>query len=125
MQQLAFMALSFSLLVGCDVSQNTEVPADPAGTAGNGSSTGGASRAGGGTASGGDSSRAGGPSTTAPRDEDFKLLFRDDFDSFDASRWQLMTHSWASNLALFSIQAAAVTDGMLTISLTPAPAGTV
>jgi len=132
MKQLAFVTLSLPLLLGCDVSQSANVPADLTGTAGNGSSTGGAARGGSGTArggsgtaGGGDSSRAGAPSTTPPRDEDFKLLFRDDFDAFDASRWQLMTHSWASNLALFSTEAAAVTDGMLTISLTPAPAGTV
>jgi len=32
----------------------------------------------------------------------FTLLYRDDFDSFDQNRWQLMTHSWSSNLSFFS-----------------------
>jgi endo-1,3-1,4-beta-glycanase ExoK len=60
-----------------------------------------------------------------PGKEAFTLLFRDDFDTLDASRWQLMTHSWGSNLALFSAQAASVADGQLTLTLLPAPAGTV
>jgi len=59
-----------------------------------------------------------------PRGE-FSLLYRDDFDTLDASRWQLMTHSWDSNLALFSSTTAAVEDGTLKIRLLPAPSGTV
>jgi len=55
----------------------------------------------------------------------FTLLFRDDFDSLDQSRWQLMTHSWASNLALFSSQTATIDNGSLVIRLLPAPDGTV
>lgn len=66
-----------------------------------------------------------GAATTPPQEAAFKLLFRDDFDTLDVTRWQLMTHSWDSNLALFSTSAAAVADGMLSISLSPAPAGTV
>jgi endo-1,3-1,4-beta-glycanase ExoK len=121
MQRMApVTALSLALLLGCDVgSSSATQPADSAETAGS------SARAGSGPTSGGVSSGAGGAATTPAKDEDFKLLFRDDFDSFDVSRWQLMTHSWASNLALFSTEAAAVADGMLTISLTPAPAGTV
>src|SRR5690349_14056605 len=66
-----------------------------------------------------------GAATTPPKEESFHLLFRDDFDTLDAARWQLMTHSWDSNLALFSTTAARVEDGTLRISLTPAPEGTV
>ena len=36
-----------------------------------------------------------------------------------------MTHSWAGNLALFSSETVSVNNGMLTIELNPAPAGTV
>lgn len=56
--------------------------------------------------------------------EKFELLFRDDFDRFDDSRWQLMTHSWDTNLALFGEQSAKVADGQLTITLLAAPEGT-
>ena len=55
----------------------------------------------------------------------FTLLFRDDFDSLDPSRWQLMTHSWASNLAVFSAEAASVDAGALVLRLLAAPDGTV
>jgi beta-glucanase (GH16 family) len=55
----------------------------------------------------------------------FDLLYRDDFDALDPARWQLMTHSWGSNLALFSAQAASVEDGLLSIRLLPAPPNTV
>jgi endo-1,3-1,4-beta-glycanase ExoK len=36
-----------------------------------------------------------------------------------------MTHSWDSNLALFSTSAALIEEGTMRITLTPAPAGTV
>jgi beta-glucanase (GH16 family) len=54
----------------------------------------------------------------------YTLLYRDDFDTLDASRWQLMTHSWGSNLAVFSPDTATVEDGILKIRLLPAPDGT-
>ena len=57
--------------------------------------------------------------------EHFTLLYRDDFDTLEQSRWQLMTHSWGSNLALFSPQTASVADGVLSLRLLPAPMGTV
>jgi beta-glucanase (GH16 family) len=73
-----------------------------------------------------------GGSDTPPSDADgdtdsgtFELLYRDDFDALDQARWQLMTHSWASNLALFSSQTASVENGVLSIRLLPAPTGTV
>jgi beta-glucanase (GH16 family) len=55
----------------------------------------------------------------------FTLLFRDDFETLDQTRWQLMTHSWGSNLALFSPQTATTENGLLLIRLLPAPQGTV
>ena len=61
----------------------------------------------------------------APSADGFTLVFRDDFDALDLTRWKLMTHSWDTNLALFSASAATAKDGELTISLTPAPSGTV
>jgi beta-glucanase (GH16 family) len=110
MQRLGLVTvlpLVLVLVLGCDVGGHANQPAESPGAGGSAATTG------------------GGPTTAPSRDEDFKLLFRDDFDVFDTTRWQLMTHSWASNLALFSTQAATVADGMLTIALTPAPAGTV
>jgi endo-1,3-1,4-beta-glycanase ExoK len=59
-----------------------------------------------------------------PADSAFKLLFRDDFEILDTTRWRLMTHSWAGNLAVFSAQAATVQDGHLDLTLLPAPEGT-
>jgi beta-glucanase (GH16 family) len=73
----------------------------------------------------GDSDAAADPGEETPGEETFTLLYRDDFATLDASRWQLMTHSWGENLALFSAQAASVADGQLTLTLLPAPSGTV
>jgi endo-1,3-1,4-beta-glycanase ExoK len=57
---------------------------------------------------------------TAATDE-FTLAWQDDFDSFDTSRWQLMTHTWDTNLAQFSTDNARVQNGILSLLLTPAP----
>jgi beta-glucanase (GH16 family) len=54
----------------------------------------------------------------------FSLVFRDDFDTLDAARWQIMTHSWDSNLALFSAESVKVDGGLLSLSLLPAADGT-
>lgn len=61
--------------------------------------------------------------STTPTDQ-FALVFRDDFDTLDSERWQLMTHSWDSNLALFSAESVTVADGMMALTLLDAPAGT-
>jgi beta-glucanase (GH16 family) len=55
----------------------------------------------------------------------FELLFRDDFEQLDAARWELMTHSWDTNLALFSSESVSVSDGLMTLRLLDAPSGTV
>jgi endo-1,3-1,4-beta-glycanase ExoK len=77
-----------------------------------------------GEGAGGDSTSSGGAGT-APATDGFELLFRDDFDSLDTTRWQLMTHSWDTNLALFSSESVTVSDGLMTLTLLDAPAGTV
>jgi beta-glucanase (GH16 family) len=128
MRALAWF-IPLTLCLGCDVGSTSETGAGGAtstsggsGAASSGSpptSAGGAPTTGGGTAS------SGGAAANPPTDAGFELLFRDDFDTFDASRWQLMTHSWDGNLALFSTSAAQIDDGTLRITLTPAPAGTV
>ena len=99
---------------GCDSAQvEAETTGGAAGTAGSGSA--GASGVGGSAAGSAGASASG----------EFTLLFRDDFDAFEPTRWQLMTHSWDTNLALFSAEAAKVQDGALVISLLPAPDGTI
>jgi beta-glucanase (GH16 family) len=66
-----------------------------------------------------------GEESKSPKDgEHFSLLYRDDFDTLDSSRWQLMTHSWDTNLALFAASAVNVEEGALVVSLLPAPDGT-
>jgi endo-1,3-1,4-beta-glycanase ExoK len=101
---------------------------DTAGSAAGGS---GGSPASGGSASGagspasGGSSTAGGGGSGPASTGSFALSFRDDFDQLDTSRWQLMTHSWDTNLALFSDKPATVEEGQLVIRLLPAPEGTV
>jgi hypothetical protein len=85
-----------------------------------GTNAGGAANAGGsgaGTSGGAESGSSGAAS--------FSLLFRDDFDSLDSSRWKLMTHSWTGNLAKFSAKSASVANGELSIALLEAPQGTV
>ena len=138
MQRLGFVTALW-LVLGCDVGSANELEASAgaAGTATNTPSAGsgttnagtGSGTSAGGAASGGTNGSAAGAgagaTTTPPKEEDFHLLFRDDFETLDAARWQLMTHSWDGNLSLFSTTAAKVADGNLTISLTPAPAGTV
>jgi beta-glucanase (GH16 family) len=89
------------------------------GTAGGG--TGGAA----GTTSGTAGSSAGTAGTGGAPAGAFSLVFRDDFDTLDLGRWQLMTHSWDGNLALFSATAATATNGMLRLALTSAPQGAV
>ena len=87
------------------------------GSAAGGSPSGGASA--GGASAGGSSAGA-----TAQSDAGFTLLYRDDFERFDATRWQVMTHSWDTNLAVFSQQSVSVRDGRLELALLPAPTGT-
>lgn len=112
-------SVALAAAIACDAGSESPSGSDPDGSDGSG----------GATSSGGSSGTGGvtpndGPPPPLPEDSDFTLLFRDDFDSLDTARWQLMTHSWDSNLALFSPDAVSVADGHLTISLLPSPEGT-
>jgi beta-glucanase (GH16 family) len=133
--------ITFTLCLGCDVGGSTEAATGGTAIAAGGTKAltgGGPAAAGGAATSGGPATggsaatttagtgtSAGGAATNPPADGDFELLFRDDFDTLDLARWQLMTHSWDGNLALFSTSAAQIDEGMLRITLTPAPEGTV
>jgi len=55
---------------------------------------------------------------------DFLLSWQDDFDTLDASAWQLQSFTFGGNEAQFTPQNAAVSNGVLTISLTPNPDST-
>ncbi|MBN2195977.1 MAG: family 16 glycosylhydrolase [Polyangiaceae bacterium] len=50
----------------------------------------------------------------------FELAWEDGFDTVDLTRWELMTHSWDSNLAQFTAENAQASDGILHLSLTAA-----
>jgi endo-1,3-1,4-beta-glycanase ExoK len=54
----------------------------------------------------------------------FVLSWQDDFDTLDATAWQLQTFTFGGNEAQFTPQNAAVANGILTISLTPNPNST-
>ncbi len=92
------------------------------GSAGVGGGVSGSAGVGGGLGGGAGLASNGGSGGTS---DGFTLVFRDDFDALDSSRWQIMTHSWDTNLALFSDQAVAVNGGMLSLTLISAPTGTV
>jgi endo-1,3-1,4-beta-glycanase ExoK len=55
----------------------------------------------------------------------FALAWQDEFDAFDSTRWQLMTHSWDSNLAQFSTANTSFANGIASLLLTPEPSDTV
>lgn len=53
----------------------------------------------------------------------FVLTWQDDFNTLSAADWQLENFTFAGNLALFTPQNATVANGILTLALTAAPAG--
>jgi endo-1,3-1,4-beta-glycanase ExoK len=61
------------------------------------------------------------PAPALPGSSEFELAWQDDFDSFDATRWQLMTHSWDTNLAQFSMQNVRLENGIAALDLTAEP----
>ncbi len=85
------------------------------GSGGAGPAEGGAGGASGGQA---DQSETGGAGE--PVSGSFELAWEDPFDTVDLTRWQLMTHSWDGNLAEFTGDNAAVSEGILSLSLTAA-----
>ncbi|HSS39690.1 MAG TPA: glycoside hydrolase family 16 protein [Polyangia bacterium] len=71
----------------------------------------------------GPSSGAGGTAGDGGPDP-FVLAWQDDFDTLDATRWQLQSFTFGGNLAQFTPQNAAVANGVLTINLTANPNST-
>lgn len=53
----------------------------------------------------------------------FELMWEDEFDTVDLTRWELMTHSFDGNLAQFSATNATTQDGVLSLALSAAPEG--
>ena len=102
----------------------------PAGTAGSSitptggsANPGGASNGGGGSGgtsagNGGQSTAGGGAGGGAPVDPHFTLAWRDDFDTFDTTRWTKQTHTFPENLARFSAANAVVEGGLLKLRVT-------
>lgn len=88
-----------------------------ASTGGNAAS-GGITGAGGSAATGGTIATGGNTASSGTTADPFVLAWEDNFDSFDSSLWQLMTHTWDGNLAQFSTQNTKVAAGILSISLT-------
>jgi len=64
---------------------------------------------------------ASGDASRTPRTGAFELAWEDNFDAFDAARWQLMTHTWDGNLAQFSTENTKFENGMLSLLLTSMP----
>jgi beta-glucanase (GH16 family) len=56
-------------------------------------------------------------------DPAFKLLWRDEFDTFDPNRWATATHTFPENLARFSAANALVEDGLLKLRVSNVPSG--
>ncbi len=51
-------------------------------------------------------------------DNNFTLLWKDEFDSWDQSRWQKATHTWAGNGCDFVPENAVFKDGLMILCLT-------
>ena len=92
--------------------------------------TGSANSGAGGMVSGGANGGAGnggvgtaGAGGTAPVNSHFQLLWRDDFDTFNGSRWTKQTHTFEENLARFSAANVTVESGLLKLQVTKAQNG--
>lgn len=105
--------LGASVLAGCGTSESSS---DPASSDSSSSSS---------ISSSLSSSSSSVSSANDSNQDGFTLLFRDDFNSLDTSRWQLMDHSWGGNLAIFSSSTVSVDNGLMTLELLPAPPNTV
>jgi len=90
--------------------------AEAGGVSGASGSTAGVS--GGAAASGGLAGADGGAAS-----DPFVLSWQDEFDTLDSAAWQLQTFTYDGNEAQFSSENASVANGVLTISLTAAAAG--
>jgi len=89
------------------------------GTGGTAASGKGGSATGGHTTGGTGGNANGGTGGSDP----FVLAWQDDFNTLDTSAWQLQNFTYDGNEAQFTPQNASVANGLLTISLTPAPSG--
>lgn len=74
--------------------------------------------------SGGSAADSGSDAGNAGSAGTFQLAWEDDFDSFDATRWALQTHTWDGNLAQFSTSNATFANGIASLMLTPEPTDT-
>ena len=63
---------------------------------------------------------AGSDSGTVVTTGTFQLAWEDNFEAFDSTRWQLMTHSWDTNLAMFSTTNTRFENGIASLLLTTA-----
>jgi beta-glucanase (GH16 family) len=96
-------------------------PGGAAGQAGSGnagSSSAGTSSAGGGAGGSSAGGGTGGGGGTSGIDTHFKLAWRDDFDSFNDTRWSKQTHTFVENLARFSAGNVVVEGGFLKLKVT-------
>jgi endo-1,3-1,4-beta-glycanase ExoK len=126
-------------LLGClaAVSCGTDPPSPPSNVAGSGAGSGattpqagaGGSAAGAGTSNGGAAGGAGAGGsggaggTSTPGSDPFELLWRDDFDSFDTTRWVRAAHTFPENLATFSAANVVVEGGLLKLRVTKVQSG--
>jgi endo-1,3-1,4-beta-glycanase ExoK len=74
--------------------------------------------------SGIDSGASGADDGAPPAAGTFELAWEDNFDAFDGTRWQLMTHTWDTNLAQFSTQNTKFENGIASLLLTREPSDT-
>jgi len=90
-----------------------------------GAEAGGTADASGGTAgaSGASAASGGVAGTGGAASDPFVFSWQDEFDTLDSSAWQLQTFTYDGNEAQFSTQNASVANGVLTLSLTAAAAG--
>ncbi|HVY31605.1 MAG TPA: family 16 glycosylhydrolase [Polyangiaceae bacterium] len=103
---------------GSDASGGTSPGGSSNGGAAGTSNQGGTSGSGGAAGSGGSGGNGG-----AAEDPHYKLLWRDDFDSFNAARWTKQTHTFAENAAKFSADNVVVEGGLLKLKVTNVPNG--
>lgn len=66
----------------------------------------------------------GGADRVVVRTGTFEPAWEDNFDTFDATRWSLQTHSWDGNLAQFSTANTRFENGIVSLLLTPEPGDT-
>ncbi len=73
--------------------------------------------------SGGQATSAAGSGAVTPIGPEFKLLWKDEFDSFDASRWAKADHTFIENLGRFTPDNAVIEGGLLKLRVTKVPRG--